>query len=124
VDGTCSGNACTAGVGCSPPRRTRRRSERELGGSSLSLSLGLSESERMFGCGGCEIWSGRRTEAADFLLDERRVTAIGVDTLSLDHGPSTTFTVHVNWLGPTGTGWRTSPTSATCRLPAPPRWSA
>jgi kynurenine formamidase len=38
-------------------------------------------------------------EAADFLLEERQVTAIGVDTLSLDHGPSTTFGVHVRWLG-------------------------
>lgn len=38
-------------------------------------------------------------DTADFLLHERHVTAIGVDTLSLDHGPSTTFGVHVTWLG-------------------------
>jgi kynurenine formamidase len=38
-------------------------------------------------------------EAAIELLDERRVAAIGVDTLSLDHGPSRTFGVHVAWLG-------------------------
>jgi kynurenine formamidase len=38
-------------------------------------------------------------EAADVLLDGRRAAAIGVDTLSLDNGPSTTFGVHVNWLG-------------------------
>jgi kynurenine formamidase len=38
-------------------------------------------------------------EAAGVLLEERRAAAIGVDTLSLDNGPSTTFGVHVNWLG-------------------------
>lgn len=32
--------------------------------------------------------------AVDFLLTERRITGIGVDTLSLDHGPSTDFAVH------------------------------
>jgi kynurenine formamidase len=37
-------------------------------------------------------------DTVDFLLD-RRVAAIGVDTLSLDNGPSTTFGVHVRWLG-------------------------
>jgi kynurenine formamidase len=29
----------------------------------------------------------------------RRAAAIGVDTLSLDNGPSTTFAVHGKWLG-------------------------
>jgi kynurenine formamidase len=38
-------------------------------------------------------------EAAEALLDKRKVRAIGVDTLSLDPGNSTTFDVHVNWLG-------------------------
>jgi kynurenine formamidase len=37
-------------------------------------------------------------EAIEFLLDRRKAAAIGVDTLSLDNGPSTTFSVHVNWL--------------------------
>ena len=37
-------------------------------------------------------------EAIDFLLKEREVKGIMVDTLSLDHGPSTTFDVHYNWL--------------------------
>jgi kynurenine formamidase len=32
-------------------------------------------------------------------LKDRRVAAIGVDTLSLDNGPSQSFAVHVNWLG-------------------------
>lgn len=33
-------------------------------------------------------------DAVDFLLTERRISGIGVDTLSLDHGPSTDFAVH------------------------------
>ena len=33
------------------------------------------------------------------VLEARGVTAIGVDTLSLDNGPSTTFVVHTKWLG-------------------------
>jgi kynurenine formamidase len=49
--------------------------------------------------GGTYHFPGFGEEAADFLLDERRVTAIGVDTMSLDHGPSTSFAVHVSWLG-------------------------
>ena len=37
-------------------------------------------------------------DAIEFLLKRRKAAAIGVDTLSLDNGPSTTFSVHVNWL--------------------------
>jgi kynurenine formamidase len=36
--------------------------------------------------------------AIEYLLLRRNAAAIGVDTLSLDNGPSTTFSVHVNWL--------------------------
>lgn len=36
--------------------------------------------------------------AVDWLLANRSITAIGVDTLSLDNGPSTTFDVHVTLL--------------------------
>jgi kynurenine formamidase len=38
-------------------------------------------------------------EAVEWLLDKRSPRAIGVDTLSLDPGNSTTFEVHVRWLG-------------------------
>ena len=38
-------------------------------------------------------------EAVEFLLERRKAAAIGVDTLSLDNGPSSTFSVHVEWLG-------------------------
>jgi kynurenine formamidase len=37
-------------------------------------------------------------EAALFLADRRDITGIGIDTLSLDPGNSTTFPVHVNYL--------------------------
>jgi kynurenine formamidase len=37
--------------------------------------------------------------ALDWLLDRRRIAAIGVDTLSLDPGNSTTFDVHLTLLG-------------------------
>src|SRR5918992_5616051 len=56
--------------------------------------------------GGTYHFPGFGVEAADFLLEERRGTAIGGGTLSLDHGPSTPFFLHVNWLGggPDGLG--------------------
>jgi kynurenine formamidase len=42
---------------------------------------------------------GFSAEAAMWLAEERGVSGIGVDTLSLDPGNSTTFPVHVNFLG-------------------------
>jgi kynurenine formamidase len=42
---------------------------------------------------------GYSEEAAMFLAEERNVRGIGVDTLSLDPGNSSTFDVHVNFLG-------------------------
>jgi kynurenine formamidase len=44
---------------------------------------------------------GFHSDAAEFLLRERNVVGIGVDTLSLDFGPSKDFKTHVTWL-PTG----------------------
>ncbi len=38
-------------------------------------------------------------EAAEWLLSHRQIAGIGVDTLSLDHGPSQTFDVHLAILG-------------------------
>ena len=40
---------------------------------------------------------GFAADTVEYLID-RRAMAIGVDTLSLDNGPSTTFAVHTNWL--------------------------
>jgi kynurenine formamidase len=42
---------------------------------------------------------GFAPEAAEFLLRERRVVGIAVDTLSLDNGSSKDFKTHVLWLG-------------------------
>jgi kynurenine formamidase len=42
---------------------------------------------------------GFAEDAIEFLLERRDAAAIGVDTLSLDPGDSTTFPVHVRWLG-------------------------
>ena len=41
-------------------------------------------------------WSAR---AVDWLLDKREITGVGVDTMSLDPGTSTTFDVHLLLLG-------------------------
>ena len=49
--------------------------------------------------GGTYHFPGFGEDAVALLLDRRRAAAIGVDTLSLDHGPSTTFSVHTKWLG-------------------------
>jgi len=38
-------------------------------------------------------------EAAAWLIRERKVAGIAVDTLSLDHGASKDFKTHVLWLG-------------------------
>ncbi len=44
---------------------------------------------------------GFHIETAKMLMEETGATSLGVDTLSLDHGPSTDFVVHYDWL-PTG----------------------
>ena len=44
---------------------------------------------------------GFHPEAAEFMMTERNVVGMAVDTLSLDHGPSADFPVHYDWL-PTG----------------------
>ena len=41
---------------------------------------------------------GVSPEAADWLMKERKVAGLAVDTLSLDHGPSKDFKVHYAWL--------------------------
>jgi kynurenine formamidase len=41
---------------------------------------------------------GFSPEAAEWLMKERKVLGLAVDTLSLDHGPSKDFKVHYAWL--------------------------
>lgn len=48
---------------------------------------------------GVQHYPGFSPEAAKFLVEERDIHGIGVDTLSLDFGASTTFDVHVTILG-------------------------
>lgn len=42
---------------------------------------------------------GFHEETPDFLLKERQIKGICVDTLSLDYGPTADFPVHCRWLG-------------------------
>jgi kynurenine formamidase len=48
--------------------------------------------------GGILHFPGFHLDAVEFLLAERQVTGIAVDTLSLDYGPSADFAVHYAWL--------------------------
>jgi kynurenine formamidase len=53
---------------------------------------------RNAGADGVLHFPGFHLEAADFLIEEREVYGIAVDTLSLDYGPSPDFAVHYRWL--------------------------
>jgi kynurenine formamidase len=48
--------------------------------------------------GGTMHFPGFHIDAVEFLLRERQVNAIGIDTLSFDHGPSKDFKAHYKWL--------------------------
>ena len=48
--------------------------------------------------GGVFHFPGFSPEAAEWLMKERKVVGLAVDTLSLDHGPSKDFKVHHVWL--------------------------
>jgi kynurenine formamidase len=48
--------------------------------------------------GGTMHYPGFHVDAVDWLLRERNVNAIGIDTLSFDHGPSKDFKAHYRWL--------------------------
>jgi kynurenine formamidase len=48
--------------------------------------------------GGVFHFPGFSAEAAEWLMKERSVVGLAVDTLSLDHGPSKDFRVHRLWL--------------------------
>jgi kynurenine formamidase len=49
--------------------------------------------------GGVMHFPGFAPDAAAWLLKERKVAGLAVDTLSLDHGASKDFKTHVSWLG-------------------------
>src|SRR5262249_39150752 len=48
--------------------------------------------------GGTFHFPGVAPEAVDWMIKERNVAGLAVDTLSLDHGPSKDFKVHYKWL--------------------------
>lgn len=60
--------------------------------------IGSQQEYRNTDSSGVMHFPGFGKEAIDFLLTERNIAGIGVDTLSLDHGPSTTFSVHYTLL--------------------------
>jgi kynurenine formamidase len=66
--------------------------------SGWGARIGSKITHRNADASGVMHFPGFGKEAVDFLLAERSVAGIGVDTLSLDHGPSTTFAVHYSWL--------------------------
>jgi kynurenine formamidase len=85
-------------------RRFERRNGRIPRNALVAMSSGWDRklgSDEFLGrdASGTYHFPGFGTDAIEFLLDRRRAAAIGVDTLSLDNGPSSTFDVHVAWLG-------------------------
>ena len=48
---------------------------------------------------GIRHFPGFHVDAASFMVEERDVLSMAVDTASLDHGPTTDFPVHTRWLG-------------------------
>jgi kynurenine formamidase len=49
--------------------------------------------------GGIYHFPGFGADAVEYVMERTRASVIGVDTLSLDPGNSTTFPAHINWLG-------------------------
>lgn len=66
--------------------------------SGWGKKVGSMESFRNVGADGKMHFPGFSLEAVKFLMEQRSVNGIGVDTLSLDYGMSENFDVHYNWL--------------------------
>lgn len=66
--------------------------------SGWGARIGSTTRHRNADASGVMHFPGFGKEAVDFLIAERNVAGIGVDTLSIDHGPSTNFAVHYTWL--------------------------
>lgn len=67
--------------------------------SGWGARAGSVEAFRNADSGGVMHFPGFGKEAVEFLLTERRIAGIGLDTLSLDHGPSADFATHYLLLG-------------------------
>lgn len=48
---------------------------------------------------GVRHFPGFHADAANFMIEERNVLSMAVDTASLDYGPTSNFSVHTAWLG-------------------------
>jgi kynurenine formamidase len=66
--------------------------------SGWETRAGSVEAYRNTDATGTMRFPGFGKEAVDWLLERRRIRGIGVDTMSLDHGSSSTFDVHLTVL--------------------------
>ena len=67
--------------------------------SGWEARVGSVETYRNTDAGGTMRFPGFGKKAVDWLLDRRDMRGIGVDTMSLDNGSSSTFDVHLTVLG-------------------------
>jgi kynurenine formamidase len=67
--------------------------------SAWETRAGSVDAYRNTDAGGVMRFPGFGRPAVEWLLAKRDIRGIGVDTLSLDHGPSATFAVHIAVLG-------------------------
>jgi kynurenine formamidase len=67
--------------------------------SGWESRVGSEAAYRNVGADGLQHFPGFGKAAVEWLLAERDIAGIGVDTLSLDHGASTTFDTHLTVLG-------------------------
>jgi kynurenine formamidase len=84
-------------------RRWERRHGRIPRNACVAMNSGWAEKVdtpefRNADANGVLHFPGFHVDAAQFLLEERQVNGIAVDTLSLDYGPSPDFAVHYLWL--------------------------
>jgi kynurenine formamidase len=92
-----------AAVGEADIRRYERRHGRIPRGTAVLMNSGWSDkatdetASKNVGADGKYHFPGFGADAVELLV-KRKARAIGVDTMSLDPGNSTTFEAHVNWL--------------------------
>jgi kynurenine formamidase len=66
--------------------------------SGWETRAGSVEAYQNMDAGGSMRFPGFGNDAVEWLIERRRIRGIGVDTMSLDHGSSTTFDVHLTVL--------------------------
>jgi kynurenine formamidase len=67
--------------------------------SGWETRAGSVEAYQNMDAGGVMRFPGFGSDAVEWLLERRRIRGIGVDTMSLDRGSSTTFDAHLTVLG-------------------------